>query len=102
MKAQVAEAAKQAQARGIGGAALESVKRIAGLRASSSILPNAWAEYLADVRRMAPELTSHNAIPSWWLGGWSGYSPYAYRTLSHRDGTYTTRQVLRISATSWR
>lgn len=85
VKAQVEEAAKQAEAKGLTGADLEAAKHLAGLRASSTVLPNAWAEYLADVRQMAPGLTSHNAIPSWWLGGWSGYSPYAYRTLSQRD-----------------
>jgi len=63
----------------------EALARHAGLRAGSSILPDAWAEYLADVRAMAPDLTSHNAIPSWWLGGSSGYSPAAYRTLTDRN-----------------
>ena len=85
VEAQVAEAAKQADARGIAGADLEAVKRLAELRASSSVLPNAWAEYLADVRQMAPGLTSHNAIPSWWLGGGSSHAPYAYRALTYRD-----------------
>jgi outer membrane protein assembly factor BamB len=85
VKAQVAEAAKQAETRGIAGADLDAVNHLAELRAGSSVLPNAWAEYLADVRQMAPGLTSHNAIPSWWLGGGSSYAPYAYRTLTHRD-----------------
>ncbi|MFM8985714.1 MAG: hypothetical protein ACKONH_06610, partial [Planctomycetia bacterium] len=63
----------------------EALSRYAGLRAGSSILPNAWEAYLADVRDMAPGLTSHTAIPSWWLGGGNGYSPYAYSTLTDRN-----------------
>ena len=74
-----------AEARGVSTDEREAITRHARLRAGSSILPDAWGEYLADVHAMAPGLTSHNAIPSWWLGGGSSYSPYAYRTLTDRN-----------------
>lgn len=83
VKARVAEAAKQAEAKGLAGAELEYVRQMAEYRARSSILPNAWAEYLADVRQMAPWLSSHNAIPSDWL---ARQDPgCAFSTLTHRD-----------------
>lgn len=81
-----AEARRAAdEAGGVSAEAREAIARFAGLRAASSILPEAWAEYLADVHALAPGLTAHNAIPSWWLGGGSSYAPYAYRTLTDRN-----------------
>ena len=73
------------EAGGASAEAREAIAQRARLRAGSSILPEAWAEYLADVHAVAPGLTAHNAIPSWWLGGGSSYAPYAYRTLTDRN-----------------
>ena len=73
------------EAGGASAEAREAIAQRARLRAGSSILPEAWAEYLADVHALAPGLTAHNAIPSWWLGGGSSYAPYAYRTLTDRN-----------------
>ncbi|MSR55430.1 MAG: hypothetical protein EXS09_19415 [Gemmataceae bacterium] len=67
---------------------------LVALRARSSILPNAFGEYLADVRQMAPGLTSHNAIPSFWQGNAQSYPPSAYSTLSHRDAVDYTDYCL--------
>ena len=83
--ARVKEEVQKAKASGISGVQLERFEGRTALRFSSSVLPNAWAEYLADVEQMAPGLTSHNSIPSWWLGGGGGYSPYAFSTLTHRN-----------------
>ena len=83
--ARVEEAMKKPEAAGLEGAQQTRARSAAAIRASSSVLPNAWAEYLADVEQMAPGLTSHNSIPSWWLGGGGSYAPYAYSTLTHRN-----------------
>ena len=84
-KAQMEEEGKKAAAQGASGRDLESLKQRAGFRAGSTILANAWAEYLADVKQFAPNLWAHNAIPSWWMSGWTSDPVYAFRTLTHRN-----------------
>ena len=66
----------------------------AAQRARSSILPHAFGEYLADVRQMLPDLTAHNAIPTFWLGNGQSYAPTAYATLTHRDSVDYTDYCL--------
>lgn len=85
VKQQVEMAVRQAQEGRAPAEDVAALKPFAEIRARSQILSNAWAAYLADVRQMAPALTAHNAIPSWWLGGASSYAPYAYGTLTQRD-----------------
>jgi len=83
--ARVDEQVAAAKAAGIAGKELETLRSRAQLRFTSSVLPNAYAEYLADARKIRPGLTTHSGIPSFWLGGGSSYSPYAYASLTHRD-----------------
>jgi hypothetical protein len=83
--AQVTEAVKRATAAGADEAERARVTAAATYRARNLIYPTAWAAYFADVRQMAPDLTGHNAIPNWWLGGLYGAASLAYTTLTQRD-----------------
>ena len=80
-----------AEATGAAGAApadakrLEAVRAQAGVEFRSSVLPNAYAQYLADARVVLPELTAHSGIPSFWLGNAQSYPPRAYSSLTQRD-----------------
>jgi hypothetical protein len=82
---QTAACRKDLEDSGVGGPELEKATARAGLVATSSVLPNAFAEYLADARAIRPDLTAHNSNPSWWLAGATAYPPAAYATLTHRD-----------------
>jgi hypothetical protein len=75
----------------------EQLGRIAGWqssRAFTSVLGDAWGEYLADVHEIWPGLTSHHAIPSFDQGGWESYAPTAYEKLTHRDAVDYTDYCL--------
>ena len=64
---------------------LKIVQQQAGFEARSLILPNAYQHYLASAKLIKSGLSSHSAIPDFWLGGGGSYPPLAYSTLSHRD-----------------
>ncbi|MGD0089120.1 MAG: hypothetical protein ABSE73_04310, partial [Planctomycetota bacterium] len=83
--ARVEERAAQAQAGGGDAKRLEAVRAQAGVEFRSSVLPNAYAQYLADARVILPELTAHTGIPSFWLGNAQSYPPRAYSSLTQRD-----------------
>jgi outer membrane protein assembly factor BamB len=78
---------RMAEARSAGASEkqIEAMKGLANLEAASSVLPAAYAEWLADARAIRPDLTSHTGIPDFWLGKGSSFPPAAYTTLSHRD-----------------
>ena len=82
---QTANRRKQLEAGGIAGPQLETAAARAGIVATSSVLPNAFAEYLADARAIRPDLAAHNSNPSWWLARATAYPPAAYAALTHRD-----------------
>jgi hypothetical protein len=83
--ARVEEQVTAAKGANIGGKELETVRSRAQLRSASSVLPNAYAEHLADARKIRPDLTAHSGIPDFWLGGGQSYPPCAYSSLTHRD-----------------
>jgi len=91
---QVAERVAAAEAAGITGAQLNTLRSRAGAEASSSVLPNAYAHYLKDANIIKPGLTSHSGVPNFWLGGGHSYSPLAYRTLTHRNAVDYTDYCL--------
>ncbi len=62
-----------------------SLFRWMNYRYHSSTLPDAFGEWFVDARKIRPELTLHNAHPTFWLGGWESWSPAAYATLTHRN-----------------
>ena len=64
---------------------IESVKGLANLETSSSVLPAAYVEWLADALAIRPDLTSHTGIPDFWLGKGHSAPHVAYWSLSHRD-----------------
>lgn len=82
---QVEERVAAARAAGATEKQLAAVKGLANLEASSTVLPAAYVEYLADARTIRPDLTAHSGIPSFWLGKGHSFPPAAYATLSHRD-----------------
>ncbi|MFM7520461.1 MAG: PQQ-binding-like beta-propeller repeat protein [Planctomycetota bacterium] len=84
-KAQMEEEVKKAAAKGASERDQEAIRQRAGFRAGSTILANAWVEYMADVKQLAPHLSGYNAIPSWWMTGWTGDPVYAFRNLPQRQ-----------------
>lgn len=69
---------------------VEAFKWRAEQEVSGSVLPAAYAEYLADARAMRPDLTSHTGIYSNWLGKGASSPEVAYASLSHRDAVDAT------------
>ncbi|MDP6630999.1 MAG: PQQ-binding-like beta-propeller repeat protein [Kiritimatiellia bacterium] len=64
----------------------KELDRWLGARAWGEILPNAYAEWFADARRMLPDLTLHNTKPTGWGQGNVEYPPITHKGLSHREG----------------
>ena len=83
--AQVEKRVAAARAAGATEKQIAAVKSRVSLEASSSVLPSAYAEYLADALAIRPDLTSHTGIPDFWLGKGQSAPQVAYTSLSHRD-----------------
>jgi len=80
----VEEVVAEAAAAGIEGEQLKVLRGRAGTRFTSSVLPNAYKEYLVDAVQIKPDFTSHTALPSFWMGGGQSYPPYAFANVTHR------------------
>ncbi|MDP7251167.1 MAG: PQQ-binding-like beta-propeller repeat protein [Planctomycetota bacterium] len=82
---QVTAAVEQAKKEGAKEETVKMIQRHAGYEARSSILPNAYRQYMADVKQIRPGATFHTGIPDFWLGNGQSYPPRAYASLTHRD-----------------
>lgn len=82
---QVAARAEEAKKEGADEETLKMIRQHASYEARSSILSNAYKEYMADVKKIRPDATFHTGIPDFWLGNGQSYPPKAYASLTHRD-----------------
>ncbi|HUS47679.1 MAG TPA: PQQ-binding-like beta-propeller repeat protein [Phycisphaerae bacterium] len=85
VKTRLEEAMAKYKDAGLTEAQRESLWRWMNWRAYSSILPAAFGHWFADALQIRPDLTLHNAKPTFWLGGWESFPPTAYANLTHRD-----------------
>jgi outer membrane protein assembly factor BamB len=64
---------------------IEQIKWRAAQEVSGSVLPAAYAQWLADALAIRPDLTAHTSIPDFWLGKGHSSPDVAYATLPYRD-----------------